>query len=325
MRNPTEEIEINFKNYVKNRTNTVEKHLIDGVPDYAFDLDSMLNRKIKSVPGIYAIAKAISSQYIPRERQRINMGGMRVTPKQFGDIYEVTKECAQILGIGMPSVFINPNPGVINAYTIASEDADPIIVIQSSLVERFTLQELKSVIGHECGHIHNNHGVYNTAASILLSTTIALPVVEQLIPLLTLPIQLAFSEWSRAAEVTCDRAGIICCGESKSTESVHAKFMSGGLLNRNDFDLEEAIRQYDVLKETPAKLDEYFYDHPISIRRIIVAREFAKSQILYDWRPEIEKPDIALMTKKELDTTCRKYISVIRNEKRKEEKNEPQR
>lgn len=320
MKNPTEDIRIDFNNYVIKRTKILQNHLIDGVPDYAFDLDSMLNRKIQSMPGIYSIAKALASQYIPRERQRINMTGMRVTPKQFGDIYQVTKECAQILGIGMPSVFIDPDPGQINAYTIASEDADPIIVIQSSLVERMTLQELKSVIGHECGHIHNNHGIYNLAASMILTgSTVAIPAFRALLPLLTLPIQLALSEWSRAAEVTCDRAGIICCGESISTESVHAKFMAGGLLNRSDFDSEEAIRQYDAVKETPAKLQEYFYDHPISIRRIIVAREFAKSEVFYDWRPEKEKPDIELMSKKQLDQTCRKYISVIRNEKRKEE------
>ena len=40
-------------------------------------------------------------------------------------------------------------------------------MIHSSLYERLTPGELKTVIGHECGHIHNMHGVYSIMVVIL--------------------------------------------------------------------------------------------------------------------------------------------------------------
>ena len=205
--NPTGEVDISFDNYVSARSRKFEKHWVGGIPDYAYASDFALRQKIKAIPGAYRIFKALNSQVVPQMKQQYNMSGTKVTPNQFPQIYQVARECADMLGIGMPAVYIQPDPSVMNAFTYAVEDAEPIVVIYSSMLERLNIDELKAVIGHECGHIHNMHGVYNTAAEILLNTAqntllLTIPGIRQLLALVSRPLQFALLAWSRAAEVT---------------------------------------------------------------------------------------------------------------------------
>ena len=44
---------------------------------------------------------------------------------------------------------------------------DSFIMVHSALVDHYTDEELLTVIGHECGHIHNSHVVYLTALHYL--------------------------------------------------------------------------------------------------------------------------------------------------------------
>ena len=48
------------------------------------------------------------------------------------------------------------------AHTFGTED-DAYIVLNGMLVDHLNENELMSVIGHECGHIQNNHVVFSTA------------------------------------------------------------------------------------------------------------------------------------------------------------------
>ncbi len=319
--NPTGEVDISFDNYVSARSRKFEKHWVGGIPDYAYASDFALRQKIKAIPGAYRIFKALNSQVVPQMKQQYNMSGTKVTPNQFPQIYQVARECADMLGIGMPAVYIQPDPSVMNAFTYAVEDAEPIVVIYSSMLERLNIDELKAVIGHECGHIHNMHGVYNTAAEILLNTAqntllLTIPGIRQLLALVSRPLQFALLAWSRAAEVTCDRAGVLCSGEAESTISVQAKLSSGGILNADTLNIEELLKQYDVMRDNPNRFFEWSSTHPHSVRRIMAAREFMNSQVYYDWHREQKRPDMRLYSKQELDARCDRIVSVTKSEKR---------
>ena len=85
---------------------------------------------------------------------------VKVGPKQFPRIHDLTKHCADTLGIGTPTVYIRNNP-TLNAFTYGTND-DAFILVHSALVDHFSDEELLNVIGHECGHIHNDHVVYLT-------------------------------------------------------------------------------------------------------------------------------------------------------------------
>lgn len=314
--NPTDTIDISFRKYVDNRTSSSAVHLVNGIPDYAYGPDFVLREKLRALPGAFPFFKAITNQYVPYMKQTLNMECLRVGPEQFPEVHKMTQDCAMRLGIGLPTVYIYPEPAIINAYTMATEDDSPIIVIHSSLLERFTPGELKAVIGHECGHIHNNHSIYNTAANIILNAmAMGLPILRQLMSLLSMPLRYAIQAWSRAAEVTCDRAGVICSDDINDELTSKAKFMYGAAFDSGEVNLDAVLKQYDMLRSTPVRLLELESTHPVPVRRIFAVMEFMNSELLYDWRPEWRTPGQELINKQELDARCEQYVGVIKSKK----------
>ena len=317
MRNPADDINLNFADYVRERSSRIGKHLQGGIPDYAFASDYATRQKIAAIPGAFQLGKAITSQVVPRQRQMYNMSGLRVGPNQFPEIYQMVRDCSELLGIGIPTTFITAELGVLNAFALAIEDAEPMIVLNSSIVERMTPQELKAVIGHECGHVHNNHGIYNVLANLLINGIGAsIPGIREILALVSLPLRVAIQTWSRAAEVTCDRAGVLCCGEADSTISAQSKLLSGGLLSDHQINVDALLEQYDSLRSSPVRMLELLNTHPAGVRRILAAKEFINSQVFYDWHPELKEPDMHLYSKDELDAHCAKYVSVSQNKER---------
>ena len=308
---------MNFADYVRERSSRIGKHLQGGIPDYAFASDYATRQKIAAIPGAFQLGKAITSQVVPRQRQMYNMSGLRVGPNQFPEIYQMVRDCSELLGIGIPTTFITAELGVLNAFALAIEDAEPMIVLNSSIVERMTPQELKAVIGHECGHVHNNHGIYNVLANLLINGIGAsIPGIREILALVSLPLRVAIQTWSRAAEVTCDRAGVLCCGEADSTISAQSKLLSGGLLSDHQINVDALLEQYDSLRSSPVRMLELLNTHPAGVRRILAAKEFINSQVFYDWHPELKEPDMHLYSKDELDAHCAKYVSVSQNKER---------
>ncbi len=316
--NPTNDVNISFSAYVANRNIKYSNHLERGIPDYAYALDYSLRQKIMAIPGAYPFFKAMTNSYAPLQKQLYNMKSVKVSPNQFPKIYEMVRDCANTLGIGIPTLFVVSELTSLNAISIAVEDTEPIILMYSAMMERFNDQELKSIIGHECGHIHNNHGVYNMAVEFIKGTASTLiPGVGQILALLAQPVANALNAWSRAGEVTADRAGIICCGEHESTESADAKMASGAMFGA-EVNVDELVKQYDMLRSTPARMMEWLRSHPAPVRRILADREFIKSEVFYKWHPEQKKPNMKLYTKRELDEQCDLFINVMKSEKRRD-------
>lgn len=310
--NPTSGIDVRFASYLEERRTKISVHLTNGIPDYAFDLDMSLRQKVNAIPGVLPLFKALTTQYVPYFKQQTNINSLKVGPNQFSDIYDMVVDCARRLGIGIPTVFIEKNPAEINAGAYAFEDDSPMIVITSALLERFTTGELKAVIGHECGHIHNNHGVYNTASQVIFQSIIAAtsPLVKEIMKLVSIPLQIALNTWSRAAEVTCDRAGIICADDPNDEITSKTKFLYGATLSRSDINIDEALKQYEAIRSTPVRYLELGYDHSVPVRRIFADKEFLNSELLYEWRPEWKRPNMKLIGKQELDERCAKIVSV---------------
>jgi Zn-dependent protease with chaperone function len=78
-------------------------------------------------------------------------------------------------------------------------------VLNSELIHLLDDEGRRFVLAHEAAHVHSDHMLYGTALLILtrLGTSVRIPLLAGL-PLLA--IRLALLEWSRAAELSCDRA-----------------------------------------------------------------------------------------------------------------------
>lgn len=314
--NPTQEVDISFNNYVNARKRELSAHMINGVPDYSFSMDNSMRQRMNSIPGMYKFFKALMNQIVPIQRQMKNMECIAVGPNQYREIYEIGEECAKRLGIGVPQIYVQYDVRM-NAFALASEDAAPVIIVTTSIVDNLTKGELKTVIGHECGHIHNNHSIYNTAANILTGTmTIGLstiPGLKQIIGLLSMGAKYMLLNWSRCAEITCDRAGLICADSIDDCIRAEAKLRFGGVKALENINIDEYLKQIEQIQSTPVRLLEAESTHPITAKRILAYKIFNQCDVLYSWRPDWKTPDMKLITKQEADKKCESFISVLSN------------
>lgn len=305
---PLDKIDINFTHYVDRRKTLENKHMVNGIPDYAFALDNELREKLKSIPGFYSISKKICTTIVSRQIQMINQQGLAVGPNQFPEIYEMGVDCARRLGIGVPNIFV-VNDTSINAYTIAGDDVSPIIVLHSGIMERMTQGELKCVIGHECGHIHNQHLVYKIVLDAILNSA------KGTLGIILSAANIALMQfWTRAGEITADRAALICADSVDDATNVNKKLIYGAAMNTSyEVNIEALRQQLEETFSNPTRIMEIMSDHPNSIRRVLADKEFEECEVFYQWRPELKKPGMTTRTKEATDQRCSKLVNIMDN------------
>lgn len=314
---PLQNIDRSFRSYLERKKSTAQAHLDgNGLPDYAFAADYELRKKLDSIPQFYQLSKKICATYASRQLQIMNQSALAVGPNQFPEVYEIGRDCARRLGIGIPNIYIFSSQE-LNAYTIATDDTEPLIVIHSSLYERLTPGELRTVIGHECGHIHNQHGVYNIMAQLLLEGSAVAISMSGMSSLLLSPIllgaQVALNAWSRAKEVTSDRAGMICCERIEDAHTAEAKFLYGAAFGEHKVNFSELKKQLDMQQGNLTRLEELGSTHPVAVRRIMAEELFAECELFYRWRPDLRTSGLTLRSKEETDELCRHYVNVFKN------------
>lgn len=309
---PVSGIRIDFGDYVSKMKRQDDSHRINGIPDYAFSLDLQLREQIRKLPYFYTLSKRMAEHEEARYRQVMTASALQVGPKQLPDIYELTIDCAKRLGIGPPNVFVVHDQS-INAATYAADTTTPTIMIHSGLIERVTPGELKCVIAHECGHIHNEHNVYMSIASLVQTGLAVGGLMNTVFSLLSQAALVLIAEWSRAAEVTCDRAAMICSDNLEDAVNVNKKLLYGSFLGREaDVNIEDIRNQFEHIASTVSVFTELHKDHPASIRRVLASDEFTRCDVLYKWRPELKKPGMTLHTKEESDKICEKFTAVFK-------------
>lgn len=319
-RPPIGSVNYRFEDYLKKKKSEYERHMVgNNITDYAYSGDLIHRKNLDSVPGLHSSFKKICSVIVSQRIQEANMSWLATGADQFPEIYAIGCECAKRLGIGVPNIYID-NTDTFNAYTVAYDDVEPFIVVSNLMAERMSLGELKAVIGHECGHIHNYHGLYGTIEQVLLQTglfagaAVARGLLYTFQNLLTIGIRVALSTWSRYAEVTADRASLICCDDVEDVYSMLKKLLYGGVRvdgKINDkFDWKSLKEQMEITMDNPNSLVELLHDHPLSIKRIFAAKEFTECDTFYSWRPDLKTAGQKMRSKEETDERCKRFINI---------------
>lgn len=316
MDSPLISIDCDFGNYLTKKKQIESQHMDGrGVPNYAYALDYDSRKKLDAIPGFYETAKTIIRTNVSRQVHEIARTSLAVGPTQFPEVYEIGCKCAKILGIAIPNIYIQ-NDQTVNACAYAVDDIEPTVVVNSGMLERFTVPELNYVIGHECGHLHNYHGAYHVLGEVVLNVGmigISALVSATILNLLSFSTKTLLSAWSRASEVTADRAGLLCADSLEDCYSAMAKLMYGGVIGAEHSVDYAAIReQFNDTVESIAKYSEIFDSHPATARRIAAVTEFAECQVYYDWRPDKKTPGAIMRSRRETDERCDRYINLDR-------------
>src|ERR1700722_12272861 len=215
---------------------------------------------------------------------------VKVSERQFPRIQGITKTAAETLQINMPQVFVVNSP-VFNAGTLGTND-DSFIMVHSALVDQYTDEELLTVIGHECGHIHNSHVAYLTALHYLTY------MAGMFLPWILQPALVALRTWSRRAEITCDRAGMLVARDQAAAERAITKLAVGSRKLYEEFNLDAFLEQHEEGSHGIGKYMEVFATHPWLPKRVLAMRVFGDSQL---YHTAVGKPPTGL-TMSEVDS-----------------------
>lgn len=204
--------------------------------------------------------------YVAFARGRLLGGGLRIHAGQFGHVHAVVDECARMMRMPAPHVFIRDDPFV---PVVAIGIGDPYaVVISAQYVEHFQLDELRFLIGRELGHIASGHTRYTSLLSSNGRENGVLAV--------------AFGAWLRRIDYTADRVGLLCCGSLDAAIRAIAVSAFGSIGRR--VDLGAFANQLKELHAEPSlRMAEWTSSTPYATNRIAALHRFARDPLFQTW------------------------------------------
>jgi Zn-dependent protease with chaperone function len=245
---------------------------------YEHPADRAATAALKSIPMLDTVVrKLIEWQYERALRQMYLSNSVRVGETQLPDLWSHHVAVCRILDMPRTYDLYVTDTVVANAMAIGS--GQPIIVIGTPLLGRLGPGEQRAVLAHEVAHILSDHVLYNTALAILLRATGGVPFP------LAIPaaaVRAVLLEWSRAAELSCDRAQALVVRDPRIVcRGLMA--LAGGMradqLNLDAF-LTQA-REYEDWDDPSDRVRRFFYEinstHPYAVRRVSEIMKWVQS------------------------------------------------
>jgi Zn-dependent protease with chaperone function len=208
---------------------------------------------LRKLTGFDTILKNVAGLFNDRA-MRLNFlaSSVRASPEQFPDLYQMMLDGCYILDLpNVPELYITQTP-LVNAMALGMDK--PFIVVNSGLVELMDDEEIRWVIGHELGHVLSGHAVYNT----MLYNLILLAQRLILIPFAWVGLKAVIwglEEWSRKAEMSCDRAGLLATQDVDAARRALMKLAGGRRLAQLSSDeFHRQAREYDAVPDVRESL-----------------------------------------------------------------------
>lgn len=212
-------------------------------------------------------------------RRQLLTGALRLTRSMSPEVADTVSRCRDILGLDRAvEVYVRPNP-MLQASAIQSPAGPLMVVLSSRLLEVFSAEELCFVIGHELGHMVYDH--------FGLPMPLTASIEDYAGAIVSRKNALRLYSWCRAAELSADRAGLVCARDPAAAASGFFKLASGLASPRIQIDLSAYARQLDSLasapeaREKPKEDDDSldcFSTHPYSPLRVKAVVTFSRSQ-----------------------------------------------
>jgi Zn-dependent protease with chaperone function len=254
-------------------TTLPEDQRLIGISPRAFEhpADRAATAALKSIPMLDAVVrKLIELGYERSLRQGLLSASVKLGEDQLPEVWADYR--AALARLDLPEVYdlyITQWP-LTNAAAIGS--GKPMIVLTSQTVELCDELELRTILGHEVGHVLADHVLYMTALEILLQLGQSGPL-PSIAGLPLLGVKLALLEWFRAAELTSDRAATLVTRDPMATCRTLMVLAAGATSER--LNLDAFMRQaaeyegwdsgWDRLRRLPRELGQ---THPLPVRRV---------------------------------------------------------
>jgi Zn-dependent protease with chaperone function len=244
---------------------------------YQHPADRAATAALAKVPYLDQVVRKLISLGYERALRAASLGAsVRLGQEQLPEIWALHRQVFNTLDMDeAPDLYLTQFP-LANAYAIGTDR--PIVLLNSELVRILDDEGRRVVLAHEAAHIQSDHVLYRTALLILLQigSGARLPVLAGL-PLLA--IRMALLEWSRAAELSCDRAAALVTRDPQAVCQALMVLAAGEAAE--DLNLDAFIAQgmdYEVTGSGLERLTKLMQDlnvtHPMPVRRV---------RMLLDW------------------------------------------
>jgi Zn-dependent protease with chaperone function len=295
------DVDLSFPRYVAARKGAASAQAREGA-HYAYGADLRIRSALEKVRPVSLSVEATLRFWHSVGKNRFVGSAVRVGERQFPNIHKLVLRCAEVLQIPAPTVYVAPQIATLTARTLGTTD-DAMIALGSPLVDHLTEGELLFVIGRECGHIQNGHTIYLTALHFL--TTAANLVVRYAAK----PAVLALNGWSRRAEITADRAGLLCTRDLAVATAAMVKLSVGSQRLFGSIDVDEYLRQLDETQAGRGRFEELFAAYPYLPKRVEALRLFAQTTY---FRSVMNEGGEVGMSKEDCDTKVAELLAVLR-------------
>jgi Zn-dependent protease with chaperone function len=249
-----------------------EAYRLTGISPKAYEhpADRAATAALASIPMLdLVVRKLIEFGYERALRQQYLGSSVRLGPDQLPSIWTRYQHVLTVLD--MPEtydLYMTAQP-VTNAMAIGA--GKPMIVLNSATVELLGEDALEAVIAHEMAHILSDHVLYRTALDILLRISVPRLMLGAALPLMA--VQHALLEWSRATELTCDRAAALVTRDPRGVCKL-LMMVSGGA-RADELDLDAFMRQAmdyteagDGLDRLQRMLTDMHQTHALPVKRV---------------------------------------------------------
>ncbi len=286
-----------IETYTSNRTDfNLDLLVYDGDRDYVLEFDQ--DREIQA-----SVKKIRENNPVFQSRRHLLKSSLRLTAALAPNLHEIAAHCIDILKLKSKIEFFVYQSDTFNAACYPPEENKLYIIISSGMLERFTKDELLFVVGHEIGHVLFEHFKYPVNHILEEGRDILSPLHA-----------MKLYAWNRNAEISADRAGLLCCGSFEVAGKTFFKLSSGVTSDSLDFKLNEYIKQFvdleEVLNDSTQDPSDWYSTHPFSPLRIKALELFNKSETFKQFVPSA----LAQITEDQMEDEIKKIMSLMEPE-----------
>jgi len=228
---------------------------------------------LRADTGLQAALAHLSVPEMRHERRAYYLArGVRVLPQVLPELHATLEGLRRRVGLeGEFDAYVVPdqslNAGIARGYPHA------LLILHAGLLNQFSEAEMLFVIGHELGHAMYDHIDVHEQGGMSREDLGA----ERLARL---------HAWSRAAEISADRVGLLCCGDLDAALSAIFKLASGLKVTGSNASAASFAAQWDQYVDEVVDVGEGPFNgmltHPLPHLRMKALAAFADAGLTAD-------------------------------------------